>query len=121
MKRAGAASIFNADEFQKRFFVLSVTEGTIRFVKDEQTAQKNLKAGKLFSFTDINSIQGDYSNGGKTVDFSGERNYPFPFKIELNQRMLVLASKTREERILWVNGFMVLYEAKLIKNQIAST
>jgi hypothetical protein len=31
---------------------------------------------------------------------------------------LILAAKTKEDRSIWVNAFMVLYEAKLIRAQV---
>ena len=67
---------------------------------------------------DINEIKSDFTNGGKTIDFSGERQYPFPFSIVLHQRELILSAKTKEDRIMWVNAFMVLYEVKLIRTQV---
>lgn len=109
--------MFSANEFQKRYFILSVSEGTFRFTMDYDAAM-NPKAGKLFMFSDINEIKADYADGGKAIDFSGDKNYPFPFCVKMHQRELILAAKTKEDRILWVNAFMVLYEAKLIRTQI---
>ena len=80
MKRASKNSIFRSGEFSKRYFTLSVNEGTFRYTDTENDAKKPGK-GEFFKFTDILEIMADYSNGGKTIDFSGERDYPFPFTI----------------------------------------
>ena len=54
----------------------------------------------------------DQGNGGKSIDFSGEKAYPFPFTLMLSQRQMTLASKTREDREMWVRAFQVLLESK---------
>ena len=54
----------------------------------------------------------DFSGGGKYLDFSGNKEYPFPFKIKFYSRELVLASKTNDERRAWVEGFKLLLEVK---------
>jgi hypothetical protein len=65
-----------------------------------------------FKYTDVFSVLADHANGGKTIDFSGEKAYPFPFTLMLSQREMTLASKTREDRDMWVRAFQVLLEAK---------
>ena len=54
----------------------------------------------------------DFSNNGRDVDFSGDKNYPYPFKIEMLNRPLILASKTRQDREMWVRGIKVIIESK---------
>ena len=73
---------------------------------------RNKSAGTQFSYHDMIDIQEDFSNNGRDVDFSGDKNYPFPFRLQLISRPLVLASKTRQDREMWVRGFKVLIESK---------
>ena len=112
MKKSSSFSVFRKNEFQLRYFVLSVSEGTFRYGSDEQDCKKNTKTAVTFKFTDIFTVKPDLSNGGKTIDFSGEKAYPFPFSLMLSQREMTLASKNREDRDMWVRGFQVLLEAK---------
>ena len=84
MKKSSTFSVFRKNEFQLRYFILSVSEGTFRYASDEQDAKKNMKAGVNFKYSDIFSIKPDLSNGGKTIDFSGEKAYPFPFSLMLS-------------------------------------
>ncbi len=92
--------------------MLSISEGRFRYTTDETEAKEKPFAGVNFSFSDIFKITPDHANGGKTIDFSGEKAYPFPFTLMLQQRELTLASKSREDREMWVRGFQVLLEYK---------
>lgn len=84
---------------------MSVSEGSFRYAQDESECKKNNKSNVQFKFTDVFQVIPDLSNGGKTIDFSGERAYPFPFTLMLSQRQMTLASKTREDREMWVHAF----------------
>ena len=41
------------------------------------------KQGKVFDYTDILAVFDDFTEGGKAIDFSGERQYPFPFGVNM--------------------------------------
>ena len=77
MKRTSSASLFNKNTFQKRFFILSLIEKTIRYAATEFDAKRG--KGEVFRSEDLQGVREDFSNGGRSIDFSGEREYPFPF------------------------------------------
>jgi hypothetical protein len=58
-----------------------VSDGLLRYGKDKAELAKNPDSGRSFSIDEIMDIKEDFSNNGRDVDFSGEKNYPFPFKI----------------------------------------
>jgi hypothetical protein len=105
MKKSSTFSVFRKNEYKLRFFVLSLTEGTFKYAADEAEAKKSSKSGVTFTYKDLFSVIGDHSNGGKTVDFSGEKSFPFPFTLMLSKRELTLATITREVRDMWVRAF----------------
>ncbi len=72
-----------------------MSDGIFKYGNDQFALTKDSTAGTQFSYQDILDVQPDFSNNGRNVDFSGEKNYPYPFKITLMNRPLVLASKTR--------------------------
>ena len=81
LKRNSKNSMFRPNEYVKKYFILSINEGTIRYANSEEELKKNPNAGTSYSYVEIEKIQTDYSDNGKTIDFSGDRNYPFPFGI----------------------------------------
>jgi hypothetical protein len=85
MKKNSHKSLFSANELVKRFFSLNVEEGTFAFFTDENEWKANKKEGKgkRFSLLDIMGLLPNFSNGGKSIDFSGEKQYPFPFTVTL--------------------------------------
>jgi len=87
--------VFRKNEFQLRFLILSISDGIFKYGNDQFALSKDSSAGTQFTYQDIINVQPDFSNNGRNLDFSGEKNYPFPFKILLGNRPLVLASKTR--------------------------
>ena len=105
MKKSSTFSVFRKNEYQLRYFVVNLSDGTFKYTNDEFESKKNPKSGVLFRFTDLFSVQADHGNGGKTIDFSGEKAYPFPFTLSLSQREMTLASRTREDREIWVRAF----------------
>ena len=111
MKKASTGSFFRRGEFQLRYFVLSIPEGTFRYTETDAEARKK-DAGKLYTHKDLFKVLGDHSEGGRQIDFSGERAYPFPFTLFLQKRELVLASRSRDDREMWVNAFKLLVESK---------
>ena len=113
MKKSSSFSVFRKNEYQLRYFVLSVSDGTFRYASDEQECKKNIKAGVSFKHTDLFTVTPDLSNGGKLIDFSGEKSYPFPFSLMLSQREMILASKSRDDRDMWVRAFQVLLDGKI--------
>jgi hypothetical protein len=84
----------------------------LRYGRDQNEMIKGLDAGTSFSIHDMIEIWENYSNNGRDVDFSGDKNYPYPFKIEMLNRPLILASKTRQDREMWVRGLKVIIESK---------
>lgn len=112
MKKSSSFSLFRHNEYQLRYFVLSVSDGSFRYAQDETECKKNNKSNVQFKFTDVFQVIPDESNGGRSIDFSGEKAYPFPFTLMLSQRQMTLASKTREDREMWVRAFQVLLECR---------
>lgn len=84
MKKSSTFSVFKKNEYQLRYFILSLMEGTFRYAEDETQAKKNTKSHVTFKYTDVFSIVPDHSNGGRDIDFSGEKAYPFPFTLMLS-------------------------------------
>ena len=113
MKRTSQNSVFRKNEFQLRYFSLSVSDGVLRYGKDQAELAKNPNSGTSFTIEDMKDLQEDFSNNGRDVDFSGEKNYPFPFKIQMFFRPLILASKSRQDREMWVRGIKVILESKV--------
>ena len=70
------------------------------------------KQGKVFEYTDILAVFDDFSDGGKAIDFSGERQYPFPFGVNMTKRKLYMAAKTREDRVNWLSALKLFYVVK---------
>lgn len=83
MKKSSSFSIFRKNEYQLRYFVLSVSEGRFRYTTDEGEAKENQFAGVHFSYADMFKVIPDFSENGKAIDFSGEKSYPFPFTLNL--------------------------------------
>lgn len=63
------------------------------------------------TYYDILEVIPDNSNKGKSIDFSGLKDYPFPFTIKCKDRDFILAVAFRSDRDMWVRAFQVLYEA----------
>ncbi len=112
MKKTSENSVFRKNEFQLRYFTLSISDGVLRYGKDQQELAKNKNAGRHFSYFDMVDIQEDFSNNGRDVDFSGDKTYPFPFRLLLSTRPLVLASKTRQDREMWTRAFKLILDAE---------
>lgn len=104
--------MFSSYEYQKRYFYLSVNEGCFRFTQSKEDCMKETK--KQFGFADVLAVIDDFSQNGRKIDFSGERQYPFPFGVRLRQRTLTLAAKTREDRQMWLNAFKLFYVVRCL-------
>ena len=53
MKKSSSFSLFRKNEFQLRYFVLSVSDGSFRYAQDESECKKNNKSNVQFKFTDV--------------------------------------------------------------------
>lgn len=74
MKRNSKKSLFSANELVKRFFSLNVEEGSFAFFANEKECKENSpNKGKRFSLMDLMGLVPNFSHGGKSIDFSGEK------------------------------------------------
>ena len=75
------------------------------------------KQGKKFDYTDILAVFDDFTEGGKAIDFSGEKQYPFPFGVNMTKRKLYMAAKTREDRVNWLSALKLFYVVRNLQEK----
>lgn len=83
-----------------RYFVLDLNTAQLKY-----SSAPN-KKGKVILFRDIKSINVIHEDKNPYAD----SDYPYSFDVNTYSRDYYLASSTKNERDMWINGFRVLFE-----------